>query len=130
MDYTPAISDYNESHFTDAHKAALAVIFESGVQCFSDKPERYRKSPLYDFLKGFPAEWDETRLLSGDAGKSVVMMRRNEDEYYIGSICTAARNEDIRLDFLGHRRILGRRIYTDGEDGTEKNAALLRTVIL
>ena len=119
MDYTPAISDYNESHFTDAHKAALAVIFESGVQCFSDKPERYRQSPLYDFLKGFPAAWDETRLLSGDAGKSIVMMRRNEDEYYIGSICTAARNEAIRLDFLGTGEYMAV-IYTVGEDGFAK----------
>lgn len=125
MDYTPAISDYNESHFTDAHKAALAVIFESGVQCFSDKPERYRQSPLYDFLKGFPAAWDETRLLSGDAGKSIVMMRRNEDEYYIGSICTAARNEDIRLDFLGTGEYMAE-IYTDGEDGIAKKCAIVK----
>ena len=51
MDYTPAISDYNESHFTDAHKAALAVIFESGVQCFSDKPNGTGKARFMIFLK-------------------------------------------------------------------------------
>lgn len=117
MDYTPAISDYYEkSYFTNAHKAALPVVFESGLQCFSDKPAVYENSVLTDYLRGFPAAWDETRLLLGDIGESAAIMRRKGEMYYVGAICNTKRTEDIELDFLGEGAYL-MRLYTDGENG-------------
>lgn len=118
MDYTPAVSDYfDKNYFTDGQRAALPIIFESGIQCLSDKPENYRNSALYDFLKNFPAAWDKTKLLSGEIGQSVVMMRQKGDIYYIGSICNEQKTQDICFDFLEDGKNYTLTLYCDGENG-------------
>lgn len=101
MDYTPAITDYCDKHyFTDAHKAALAVVFESGVQTFSDKPMNYRNSVYYDFFRNIPEAWEETVTLDAKPGEYVVTMRRKGDTYYVGSICNSQRSARIDMSFL------------------------------
>lgn len=120
MDYTPAISNYNsKNYFSNAQKAALPIVFESGIQCFADKPDIYRESVLYGYFKSFPAVWDESRLLSGSIGQSVVMLRRSGDTYYIGSICNGAQEQDISLDFLPKGQTYAAEIYSDGASDTE-----------
>lgn len=120
MDYTPAITNYyNKNYFSAGQKAALPIIFESGIQCFSDKPENYRSSVLAGLLKDFPAAWDETRLLSGEIGSSAVMMRRSGETYYIGMICNEQRTEDVRLDFLDEGAVYEAELYRDGASDTE-----------
>lgn len=120
MDYTPAISNYNgKNYFSNAHKAALPIIFESGIQCFSDKPDIYRQSVLYNYFKYFPTVWDETKLISGSIGERVVIMRRSGDTYYIGSICNAQTEQDIELDFLPDGQKYAMEVYSDGANDTE-----------
>lgn len=101
MDFTPAIYDYQEKYYTtSAHRGALPIIFESGIQCLADKPWVYEQSPLSGLLSGLPAAWDRTALLDGKVGQSVVMLRQKADTYYIGSICNAQKTVDLALDFL------------------------------
>lgn len=120
MDYTPAITNYyDKNYFSAGQKAALPIIFESGIQCFSDKPENYRNSVLAGLLKDFPAAWDETQLLSGEIGSSAVMMRRSGETYYIGMICNEQRTEDVRLDFLDEGAVYEAELYRDGASDTE-----------
>lgn len=123
MDYTPAITNYNGKNFFSAgQKAALPIIFESGIQCLSDKPDNYRQSPLYPLFKNFPASWDQTRLLSGKIGESVVMLRRKGSNYYVGVICNEQATEDITVDFLESGRTYHMEIYRDGANDTEIKA--------
>ncbi|MCQ2182524.1 MAG: glycoside hydrolase family 97 protein [Bacteroidales bacterium] len=90
MDYTPcAFSDSQHPHITThAHELALPVLFQSSLQHMADKPESYLSQPqeVIDLLKGLPVVWDETRLLAGYPGESVVMARRSGDVWYVAGI--------------------------------------------
>lgn len=119
MDYTPELTNYyGKNYFSDGQKAALTIAFESGIQCLSDKPEVYRNSVLYNFLKNLPTTWDETRILDGSIGDYAVVMRRKGSDYYIGSICNAQRSVDLSLDFLGEGKYW-LEMYADGRSDTE-----------
>jgi len=114
MDYTPVIRNYNSSRWlTQAHMAAQHVIYESGIQCFADKPETYRASKLYYFLKDFPAAWDDTKVLEGYPGQYITTARKSGDNWYIGAICNDARVAEIPLDFLDDGTTYYATIYKD-----------------
>ena len=100
MDYTPcAFSDSQHPHITThAHELALTVLFESGLQHLADKPESYLSQPqqVQDFLSHLPSIWDETRLLSGYPGESVVLARRSGDTWYIAGINGTDHEKDLQ----------------------------------
>jgi len=87
MDYTPCtFTDSQNPHITtDAHELALTVLFESAVLHLADRPSAYLSQPVEvkDFLTNLPTVWDDTRLISGFPGKSVVLARRNGGVWYI-----------------------------------------------
>lgn len=92
MDYTPVtFSDYSEktAHTTTyAHELALSVVFESGLQHFADRVSAYKSVPDYvqEFLKNVPVAWDETKYISGEPGKFIVIARRKGNNWYIAGI--------------------------------------------
>ena len=90
MDYTPCtFSDSQHPHITThAHELALTVLFESGLQHLADRPESYLSQPaaVQRFFTQLPVAWDDTRLLSGSPGESVVMARRSGTRWYIAGI--------------------------------------------
>lgn len=90
MDYTPCtFSDSQHPHITThAHELALTVLFESGLQHLADRPESYLAQPaaVQCFFTELPAAWDDTRLLSGTPGESVVMARRSGKRWFIAGI--------------------------------------------
>jgi hypothetical protein len=90
MDYTPcAFTDSQHPHITThAHELALTALFESGVQHLADRPESFlaQPQPVKDYLSSLPAAWDETLLLAGYPGESVVMARRSGKVWYIAGI--------------------------------------------
>ena len=90
MDYTPcAFSDSQHPHITThAHELALTVLYESGLQHLADRPESFLSQPqaVQDFLSKLPAVWDETRLVSGYPGESVVLARRSGKSWYVAGI--------------------------------------------
>ena len=90
MDYTPCtFSDSQYPHITTkAHELALTVLFESALQHLADCPESYMSQPLEvkNFFTNLPTVWDETRLLAGYPGESVVMARRSGNTWYIAGI--------------------------------------------
>ncbi len=120
MDYTPALStDMGKDFQTDGHRCALPIVFESGIQILSDKPEIYRSSVAYDLFKNIPTSWDRSELISGVPGMFVTMLREKDGIYYIGSICNEQLTEDIRLTFLSDGKYMCE-IYYDGSDGVKK----------
>jgi hypothetical protein len=107
MDYTPVtFSDAKYPHLTtSAHELALSVVFESGVQHFADSVEAYRAlpAPAREFLSQVPAAWDETRVLSGEPGSSIVIARRRGSAWFVGALNgrDAAQTVDVPFAFLG-----------------------------
>ena len=100
MDYTPcAFSDSQHPHITThAHELALTVLFESGLQHLADRPSSLLAQPkeVQQFFGHLPAAWDETRLLDGYPGKSVVMARRKGSTWYVAGI--NGTDEPLRLN--------------------------------
>ena len=90
MDYTPcAFSDSQNPHITsNGHELALTVLFESGLQHLADSPESFLAQPkeVQQFLGQIPTVWDETRLVSGYPGESVVLARRHGTTWYVAGI--------------------------------------------
>ena len=90
MDYTPCtFSDSQHPHITtNAHELALPVLFESGLQHMADRPSAFDEQvpEVKEMLGGLPAAWDETRLLAGYPGESVVIARRRGSKWYVAAI--------------------------------------------
>ena len=105
MDYTPcAFSDSQHPHITThAHELALTVLFESGLQHLADKPESFLAQPqeVQDFLSHLPSVWDETHLVSGYPGESVVIARRSGSTWYVAGI--NGTDEEKELPLLSRR---------------------------
>ncbi|GGD08940.1 glycoside hydrolase family 97 protein [Aquisalinus flavus] len=124
MDYTPVhFSQFadNTRLTTNAHEAALAVVFESGVLHLSDSADAYAAIPQdwRDFLGSVPAAWDETKLLAGEIAEYAVVARRKGDVWYVGAINGTGEAMEIDLD-LSDIAESGDALFTlsdDGEDG-------------
>lgn len=90
MDYTPCtFSDSQHPHITsDAHELALTIVFESALQHLADKPESYLSQPveIQKFLSQLPTVWEDTKLLSGYPGESVVIARKHQGKWFIGGL--------------------------------------------
>lgn len=121
MDYTPVtFSNSQHEHKTSfAHELALAVVFESGIQHFADRPTAY-----YDlaegprkFLMHFPTTWDETKLINGYPGEMVVIARRKGKLWYVAGLNgkDASQTLDVNLRFLGNSEY-SFQIFGDGAD--------------
>ncbi len=106
MDYTPlglAEKRYKRKT-TAAHELAAALIFNSGIVHYADKPETYAAFPLeaQQVLKEAPARWDETRCLIGEPGKLVVLARKAKDTWFITGINGTADERELELDLSSY----------------------------
>ncbi|OCX52988.1 alpha-glucosidase [Mucilaginibacter sp. PPCGB 2223] len=121
MDYTPVtFSNSQHEHKTSfAHELALAVVFESGLQHFADRPSAYYA--LADeprkFLMSFPTTWDETKLINGYPGEMVVIARRKGKRWYVAGLNGKDTEQTLDLDF----KFLGKsdysfQVFKDGAD--------------
>lgn len=122
MDYTPcAFTDSQHPHITShAHELALTALFESGVQHLADRPESFLAQPqeVKDYLTNLPTAWDETLLLSGYPGESVVMARRSGRTWYVAGI--NGTDEPKSLTFSTKRLKQMGKLVTSFEDTGDK----------
>ena len=94
---------------------ALTVTYESGIQCFADRPEAYLNSPACDFFKNFPTQWDETKLLAGEPGEYVNTARRSGENWYPRpESATSSARRSLSWTSLGEGDYYAF-IYEDGE---------------
>jgi alpha-glucosidase len=107
---------------TRGQALALHLAYYSPFQGISDPPNAYRAASGgwvdgFDFLQEVPTSWDETRVLSGAPGESILIARRKGAIWYVRAITDAARTVTVPLGFLG----AGRHPARIWEDGAEPN---------
>jgi alpha-glucosidase len=71
---------------TRCQMLAMYVVFENPMPMLADSPDAYIGQPGFDFLQQSPTTWDETRVLSGEVGKFIVVARRKGDTWYVGAM--------------------------------------------
>ena len=125
MDYTPVTFSNKVRQgvpairkTTVAHQLALAVVFESGFQCFADKAESYLTLPIQpmQFLKEVPAAWDESQLLAGYPGEYAVVARRSGDTWFIGGINGLTDAKEVAFTLPAGCKGKAFTLITDGQD--------------
>ena len=88
---------------TRAHNLSMLVVFNSPWTSLQDSPDMYRSSPAgFDFIRGVPTSWDETRYVAGKVGEYIVLARRKGETWYLGAMNgELARKVSVPLSFLG-----------------------------
>jgi alpha-glucosidase len=71
---------------TRGQALAMYVVYDSPLQMVSDDPEAYRDAAGFDFIRRVPTAWDETRFLSGEPGRDIVLARRQGSTWYVGAM--------------------------------------------
>jgi alpha-glucosidase len=130
MDYTPGgfrngtpasfevHAELAQVQHTRGQALAIYVVFESPLQMVSDAPEAYRDQPGFDFIRRVPTAWDETRFLTGEPGRDIVLARRLGKSWYLGAMTSdEARTERVPLGFLPS----GKYRATVWQDGANPN---------
>jgi len=129
MDFTPGVLSLTgrggkRFQSTIAKQLALYVVIYSPIQMVADLPENYARYPgPFQFIKDVPADWADTRVLNGEVGDYVTIVRkdRNSGDWYLGSVTDeTARRLRITLDFLDPGRSYTAEIYRDGDDADWK----------
>ena len=128
MDYTPAgFRNVAPAQFkardkgplvmtTRAQQLAMYVVYESPMQMVADSPGAYRGQPGAEFLRVVPTSWDETRVVEGVIGESIVVARRRGREWFVGALTNEQpRTIRVPLNFLG-RGAYTLDAFADGED--------------
>ncbi|MFB0873074.1 MULTISPECIES: glycoside hydrolase family 97 protein [unclassified Sphingobium] len=107
---------------TRGQALAMYVVYDSPFVMLADSPDSYigadgALTPGSDFLKDVPANWDETRFLSGAIGEHVVIARRKGATWYIGAMTNESGwKVRVPLDALGAGKRWRARLWQDGAD--------------
>ena len=97
MDFTPggfldrAPKDFKITHPTQVmgtrtRQLAMTVIYPSPLLVLCDSPKNYRGQPGIEFLRRIPTVWDDTIVISGEVGKSIVVARRSGARWYLAAM--------------------------------------------
>ncbi|MER6135844.1 glycoside hydrolase family 97 catalytic domain-containing protein [Streptomyces sp. NPDC001815] len=129
MDFTPGAfhRPFRPNAGSDAGELGLTVLYESGIQNLAGTPESYDARPqARRYLEQLPTGWEETRLLTGDPGRSAVLARRASDGRWFvgGTFAGAARSVDVPMR-LGAGRWLVETV-TDGPSGLVRAPHVVR----
>ena len=131
MDYTPGIFGMKTRApdgvaTTWAKQLALYVVIYSPLQMAADLLENYENNPApFKFIKDVPVDWEDTRVLNGEVGDYVTIVRkdRNSEDWYLGSVSDEEGRElEVSLSFLQPGRSYVAQIYRDGAQADWKRA--------
>ncbi len=101
---------------TSAHQLAMSVVFYSPLQYMDwyDKPSESQDEPELEFFDRVPTVWDDTKVIHGEIGKYITMVRRSGEDWFVG---TMANNDgcklSIPLNFLPEGKTYTAHIYDD-----------------
>jgi alpha-glucosidase len=101
---------------TRGHMLGMYVVLENYLGMVCDYPQAYEGEPGFDFVKQVPTTWDDTKVLDGAPGESVVIARRRGEQWFIGGITNEKkRTIQLRFSFLETGRY-HMTLYSDGPD--------------
>jgi alpha-glucosidase len=114
MDYTPgAMRNFQPGNFnsvrerpgsmgTRCHQVAQFIIYESGIQMFSDSPSNYyREKETTEFLAEIPVEWDEIKVLEAKVGEFLIIAKRKGVKWFVAGMTNETeRTFTVDLSFL------------------------------
>lgn len=124
MDYAPGVLSMTgrggkEMQSTLARQLALYVTLFSPIQMAADLPEHYAKHlDAFQFIKDVPTDWSDTRVVNGELGEFVTIVRkdRNSEAWFLGAMSDRnARTLKVPLGFLDPGKRYRAEIYRDGE---------------
>ncbi len=95
-------SPAHRSLMTWGHGLGMTVVFESGLRSFGDSDGAIPKEAV-KLLSALPSAWDETRLLEGDPGHTVIIARRKGRTWYLGGLNGDAvvKTRPVPMELLG-----------------------------
>ena len=123
FDFTPGIVSLKGKGDTDilstlAKQLALYLVIYSPIEMAADLPENYAKEPVaLDFIRKVAVDWDDTKVLSGEIGKWVLVARkeRGRPNWYVGAVTNEdARDVAVPLAFLDRGQRYTAEIWRDG----------------
>ncbi len=124
MDTTPVACTPKkyERTTTAAHELATAIIINSGIIHYADKPEFFESLPpeAVQMFRDAPARWDETRCLAGEPGRVVVLARRSGDHWFIAGLNGTSDSLPVDLDLSEFHPYSKRILITEGQDAAMK----------
>jgi len=86
---------------TRGQALAMYVVYDSPLQMVSDDPDAYQDAAGFDFIQRVPTAWDETRFLSGEPGRDIVLARRQGRTWFVGAMTAdEGRSQNVSLSFL------------------------------
>lgn len=86
---------------TRGQALAMYVVYDSPLQMVSDDPDAYADAQGFEFIKRVPTAWDETRFLSGEPGRDIVLARRFGRTWFVGAMAAdETRTLTVPLSFL------------------------------
>ncbi len=117
MDYTPAATLTGGNSATNGFALAQTVVYESGLQHFSNAVSNYKGYAGLSFLNRVPTTWDSTIVLEGEPGEYATFARQSGNDWYVGAMTASARTTEFSLDFLGSGEY-NAYIYKDSSNGS------------
>lgn len=107
---------------TPCRMLASYVVFQNHLPMMADYPSAYRNHPALPVLVAIPTTWDETRCLAGTVGESIVIARRDGEEWWVGAMVGQEPRElEVPLDFLGDGRFRAE-VYRDDPEAAHRLA--------
>ncbi len=101
---------------TAAHELATAIILNSGIIHYADKPEFFESLPAeaLQVFRDAPARWDETRCLMGEPGRVAIFARRSHNSWFIAGLNGTSAPLAIDLDLSSFSNFQKRILIAEG----------------
>lgn len=105
-DFTPTTFQKDKLFGTTfSLQLAMAIVEDSSILCWADKPDIYLESPALTFIQTIPPVWDETRYLPAtEIGKFVLVARRSGKDWFVAAMNgddKSPKDCELDLSFLG-----------------------------
>ncbi|MBE6931860.1 MAG: hypothetical protein E7464_00550 [Ruminococcaceae bacterium] len=119
MEFTPTCYPVASTSATAGFHLAMAAAYESAIQTYAASAFVYEGYQGLSLLADIPTTWDESLLLDGQPGESVIRARRNGSNWYIGAMTYRAKTYSVSLDFLDEGKEYTAYIYADNQNGSD-----------
>lgn len=121
-DYTP-LGFSMPGNTTAAHHLAMAVLLESPLLTMAENPfYLFREEKLQNaipLISALPVVWHERHVLpSTRLGQSLIMAKRDGDDWFVAGVCVDALKAELPLNFLDPDSTYSAEWITDGSDSS------------